>query len=199
MAQIINEEQDIDHLIRGDKKAFDRLYLQYHKAVHANILKFVKDPTLAEDVLQDVFLSMWQNRFKFEGKDSIGGWLFVVSYNRSLNILRSKLRASIEYVDTYPTDPVASNDAQETEAEHLLQLSLLEEAVNNLPARKKEVFKLCRYEGRSKADVAELLGISQQSVSDYLKQSNAAIREYVSQHYPRYATSALSLLILLVR
>ncbi len=195
MAQNENEKEDIHQLIRGDKKAFDRLYQQYHKAVHANILKLIKDSGIAEDILQDVFLSLWQNRFKFDGKESVGGWLFVVSYNRSLNMLRSKLKESIEYVDSYPAEPVASNDAMETEAKHLLQLTLLEEAVDNLPARKKEVFKLCRYEGRSKADVAELLGISQQSVADYLKQSNVAIREYVNQRYPRYAAHTLGMLL----
>lgn len=192
-----NEKTDIQLLTRGDDVAFDRLYNRYHRAVHLNILKFVKEPELAEDILQDVFLSLWQNRFKFDTYDTIGGWLFIVSHNKSLNSLRKKLNESIEYVGTYPVEPESSGSTIEAEELYTLQMRLLDEAVDNLPARKKEVFKLCRYEGKSKADVAESLGISLQSVNDYLKQSNSAVRKYVLQHYPGYAGSVLFICSLL--
>ncbi|NQD72053.1 sigma-70 family RNA polymerase sigma factor [Sphingobacterium shayense] len=191
MVEAENEKADIRLLAYGDDAAFDRLYNRYHRAVHLNILKFVKEPEIAEDILQDVFLSLWQNRSKFENYEAIGGWLFIVSHNKSLNSLRKKINESIEYVFTYPVEPEASGSNIEAEELYTLQMRLLDEAVDNLPARKKEVFKLCRYEGRSKADVAELLGISLQSVNDYLKQSNSAIRKYVLQRYPEYVGVAL--------
>lgn len=177
---------DIQHMTKGDVTAFNRLYERYHKSVHVNILKLVKSPELAAELLQDVFLALWQNRFKFDEKESVGGWLFVVSYNKSLNILRAKLREAVEYVAEYPTEPLADSPDKEEEELCAKQMALLEEAVDILPARKKEVFKLCRYEGRSKEDVAEMLGISPQSVTDYLKQSNKTIKEYMLQHYPSY-------------
>ena len=197
MIEAENEKADIQLLTRGDDAAFDRLYNLYYRAVHLNILKFVKEPEMAKDLLQEVFLSLWHNRFKFDTHETIGGWLFIVSHNKSLNFLRKKLNESIEYVVTYPVEPEEPGSGIEAEELYILQMRLLDEAVNNLPARKKEVFKLCRYEGRSRADVADLLGISLQSVNDYLKQSNAAIRKYVIQNYPRYAGTALFLCSLL--
>ncbi|PRD51932.1 RNA polymerase sigma factor [Sphingobacterium gobiense] len=198
MEKLKNEELDIQRLTAGDVSAFNRLYERYHKAVHANVLKLVKAPETAKEVLQDVFLALWQNRFKFDGKDSVAGWLFVVSYNKSLKVLRQRLNESVSYVAEYTVEPVDDSDKIAAEEErYLLQMDLLDEAVAILPARKKEVFTLCRYEGRTKEDVAEMLGISPQSVTDYLKQSNAAIKEYVGQHYPTYAHSIVYLFFII--
>ncbi|MCL7987265.1 sigma-70 family RNA polymerase sigma factor [Sphingobacterium sp. lm-10] len=190
------EQRDVQQLAAGDINAFNRLYAHYHKPVHANILKLVHAPELASELLQDVFLSLWQNRFKFESRESVGGWLFVVSYNKSLNCLRKKLKETVDYVAEYP-HLSAISQIEEDEEELNRQLALIDDAIETLPARKKEVFMLCRYEGRSKADVAALLGISQQSVSDYLKQSNKAIKMHVMQHYSSPMTPLLLLFFLL--
>lgn len=190
------EQQDVQQLVLGDVSAFNRLYAHYHKQVHANILKLVHSPELSSELLQDVFVSLWQNRFKFESRESVGGWLFVVSYNKSLNSIRQKLKETVEYVAEYPHLAIMADSANDDE-ELNRQLALIDDAIEILPARKKEVFKLCRYEGRSKADVAALLGISQQSVSDYLKQSNKAIKMHVMQHYTSYVPEVVLLFFLL--
>ncbi|TJZ63059.1 sigma-70 family RNA polymerase sigma factor [Sphingobacterium olei] len=186
------EQLDVEQMALDDVSAFNRLYAKYHKPVHANILKLVKCPEQATEVLQDVFLALWQNRFKINPNQPVGGWLFVVSHNKSLNVLRRRLKESIEYMAEYPADLVATEEnSREKEEVFQLQMQLLEEAVDILPARKREVFRLCRYEGRSKEDVADLLGISTQSVSDYLKQANKAIKEYVLDRYPGYVSNIL--------
>ena len=190
------EQQDVQQLALGDINAFNRLYAHYHKQVHANILKLVHSPEMASELLQDVFLSLWQNRYKFESRESVGGWLFVVSYNKSLNSIRKKLKETVDYVAEYPHLSVVAH-VEEDEEELNRQLALIDDAIEILPARKKEVFMLCRYEGRSKADVAALLGISQQSVADYLKQSNKAIKMHVLQHYSSQVPQVLLLFFLL--
>lgn len=113
-------------------------------------------------------------------------------------MLRQKLKESVEYVADLPVELATDADnAASTEELHRIQVALLDEAVAILPARKKEVFQLCRYEGRTKEDVAAMLGISTQSVSDYLKQSNKAIKEYLSSNYPSYLTHVLLYMFLL--
>ncbi len=186
------EKHDVQLLALGDLNAFNRLYAHYHRQVHANILKLVPSSEQARELLHDVFLSLWQNRFKFESRESVGGWLFVVSYNKSLNCIRQRLKETVEYVAEYPHLALASN-SEEEDAELHRQLALIDDAIEILPARKKEVFMLCRYEGRSKADVAAMLGISQQSVSDYLKQSNKAIKMHVLRHYTTYVPEVVLL------
>lgn len=191
----IAEQRYIRDLAEGDITAFNYFYNQYHKPVHQNILKVVKDPELSLEILQDVFLSLWQNRHKIESQKSVSGWLFVVSYHKSLNVLRKKVKESIEYCAEYPIEGLIQADEQ---VDSILdtQMRVLEEAVAILPKRKQEVFKLYRYEGASKESVADQLGISLQSVNDYLKQSNQAIRKYIAQHYPALINKTLFVFLL---
>lgn len=189
----IDSRAETAALACGDVGAFNQLYTRYHQQVYANILKMVRAPEYAEEILQDVFVSLWQNRFHMRSDQSVGGWLFVVSYNKSMTFLKRKLKETITFVDSYPYEPVQQDDTG-TEARYELQVSLLEQAIDELPRRKREVFRLCRYEGKSKDDVAKELGISSASVSDYLKQSNQAIKKYIATRYP-YASEASLLLI----
>jgi len=197
MDKALTEIDDIIAMAEGDVRAFNALYARYHKPVHANILKLIDDQELAIEVLQDVFLSLWQNRFKVQVDRSVGGWLFVVSYHKSLNILRHKLKESVAYVADYPDELWVEDDSTLQEEIYNTQMQILEEAVDVLPKRKREVFRMCRYEGRSKEDVAHLLGLSTQSVSDYLKQSNKAIKKYISIQYPEYAERSLLIVFFL--
>lgn len=188
----LTELEEVAELANGNIGAFNQLYERYHQRVYANILKMVKAPEYAEEILQDVFVSLWQNRFNIRTGESIGGWLFVVSFNKSLTFLKRRLKDSIEFVATYPFEIAEQDDAAVDET-YRLQIAILEEAIDELPKRKREVFRLCRYEGKSKEAVAEQLGISPKSVKDYLKQSNKAIKAYVSMRYPYAGETTLLL------
>lgn len=173
---------------------FDACYARFHQAVYANICKLVAEAQMAEDILQDVFLSFWENRHTVDMSNA-GGWLFVVSYNKSMTFLKKKLRdTSVVLPDTEFLTEV-SEEQPVDEVLFQLRLSMVEEAVDHLPPRKKEVFRLCRYDGKSADEVAELLGISVFSVKDYLKQSTQFIRQYISRHYANIELPGMYLLL----
>lgn len=179
-----NELEAIQGMVNGDISSFNVLYNHYNRTVHANILKLIRCPHSSAEILQDVFVALWQNRHKVSTEESVGGWLFVVSYNKSLNTLKNNLKGSISYLEELNKEFVDETETTDFEVQYQVQLKVLDEAVNYLPARKKEVFKLCRFEGRSKEEVALAMGISLQSVNDYLKQANQAIRKYILNRYP---------------
>lgn len=184
MEDFEKEIADIVALGGGDVRAFSRLYQRYHKLVHANILKLVKSSEASIEILQDVFFSLWQNRDRINKSKSLGGWLFVVSYNMSLNFIRKEVKESLVFVDEYPLD-LSSTDVENLEEETFeLQMQLLNEAVSELPKRKREVFRMCRYEGKSKKEVADMLGLSLRTVDNYLKDANRMIKEYVWEKHP---------------
>lgn len=184
MEDLEKEIADIVALTGGDVRAFDRLYQRYHKLVHTNILKLVKSPDASVEILQDVFISLWQNRDRIDKTKSVGGWLFVVSYNKSLNFIRKEVRESLVFVNEYPID-LSSVDVENPDEEMFeLQTQLLHQAVSELPTRKREVFRMCRYEGKSKKDVADMLGLSLRTVDNYLKDANRMIKEYIWKKYP---------------
>ena len=94
----------IQQLSRGSIAAFDAFYHQYNQVVYANIIKMVKQPEAAEDLLQEVFLALWQNRHKLRQDRSVAGWLFVVSYNKAATYLKQQLKSAIVLVpeENYP-------------------------------------------------------------------------------------------------
>ena len=178
-------------LMEGSVDAFRSLYDRYNRPVYANILKIVRQPEYAEDILQEVFVALWEYRVKIKPDQSLGGWLFVVSFNKATTFLKKKLRESLEYVEEYTDYEHIFPEETINEDEYLSQWTIVEEAINALPARKKEVFKLCRFEGKAKEEVASMMGISPVSVKDYLKQSNRAIKDYISLKYPHLYTAIL--------
>jgi RNA polymerase sigma-70 factor (ECF subfamily) len=189
-----NTEISLLHdLSSGSVTAFETLYHQYKQVVYANIYKMVRQPEAAEDILQEVFLALWQNRQKVHQDKSVGGWLFVVSYNKAATYLKQQLKSTI-VLDEYPEN--LPQEEQEDDELYHMQLSIVEDAINHLPARKKEVFRLCRLEGKPYEEVAEIVRISVPSVKDYLKQSTRFIKRYAEGEYA--TTTGLTTLSLLI-
>jgi RNA polymerase sigma-70 factor (ECF subfamily) len=188
-----DEQQIIREFISGDHTAFEHLYNRYSAAVYANIRKMVILPNLAEDILQDVFTALWTNRAKIDPAQSVGNWLFVVSYHKSLSLLKKKLRENL-----IPADEAAIADIPEDplmdEKYYSAQIDILNTAVDSLPLHKQRVFRLYHFEHKTFDEIAQELNLSVSSVKFYLKQSRSFIRQYVSDHFPQ--TVGLSILLL---
>ena len=184
MSQPLNESSAIKLLLQGNTQAFDFYYNKYHQAIFANIYRIIQDRTFAQDILHDVFLAFWEKKHTIKSADAVIGWLFVASQNKALTFIKKKLKESTILLD----NPVIVEQIMESpeinEEFYRKQLEMLEDAVNHLPKRKKEVFSLCRYEGKSLAYAAATLGISEDSAKDYLKQSTRMIKQYIQANYP---------------
>ena len=190
-----DEQQVITEFIAGSHSAFEHLYNQYSGAIYANIRKMVRRPDLAEDILQDVFTVLWTNRTKIDPTQPVGNWLFVVSYHRSLATLKKKLREN-----TIPAaEPAALADLpeepEEDEKLFTTQIEILNTAVARLPQHKQRVFRLYHFENKPVDEIARELDLSVSSVKFYLKQSKAAIRQYVTGHFPQAVGLSLLLLV----
>ena len=87
---IIEDSVLVSRLHDDDIGAFDILYHKYHHAIYRNIYKITKDKEISQDILQDVFIVLWEKRYKIKPDQSVSGWLFVISFNRSISYLRKK-------------------------------------------------------------------------------------------------------------
>ncbi len=168
-----DELQLIKKMAEGDMNSFDAIYWKYYKAVHGNILKLVQDNASAEDILQDVFLSLWENREKIDAARSLAGWLFVTSYNRSMTFLKRRLREKMTPV-LHGEDSVEISIGQPL-AE--IRLKELEKAINNLSPQKQKVFYMCKLKGLSYDETADLMKISKHTVKEYLTAAFRSIKE----------------------
>jgi RNA polymerase sigma-19 factor, ECF subfamily len=167
-------------LRNNDINAFNTLYWQYHAAVYANALKLIKDPVIAEDIVQEVFVTLWGKRHLIDPQQDIAGWLFVVSHHKTVDQLKQKIRRALVQkkicIAGENQSIMVNADLKEE------QLSTIEQAVDKLSPQKRKVFELCKVQGRTYEKAAEELHISKYTVKEYLSEALISIKKYVGEH-----------------
>lgn len=176
---MIEERDIILRLHKDDTNAFDILYWKYQHPLYRNALKLTKDDQAASDILQEVFKILWEKRHTIKPEQSVGGWLFVISVNLSVNYQRQKLQEiSIHKTVEHPTITNENEDADL----YQFKCSLMDKAVQKLSPQKQKVFTLCKLNGKSYNETADILNISKHTVKEYLSYSMSSIKEFVKKH-----------------
>jgi RNA polymerase sigma-19 factor, ECF subfamily len=183
-----NENELACRLMKGELEAFNELYRKYFHPVYCNALKLTRDPATAEDVLQEVFTTLWEKRGAIDPQKSLAGWLFILSYHKSVSILRKKLRESILYQELPP--PV--ENPMDEEIKQGMQWKILENALSGLSPQRRRVFELCKLQGKTYEEAALELRISKYTVKEYLSAAVVFIKEY-SRHHPEVSIVILTL------
>ena len=182
----INKELT-ERLRDNDQEAFNVLYWKYHSAIYYNVLKLTRDNIIAEDLVQEVFIALWKKRSTLDPEQDILGWLFVVSYNKSISHLKQKLKESSVHANLQ--QPVEEKiDAGEELVN--AQVTILEKAIEQLSPQKRKVFELCKLQSRTYEEAAEELKLSKHTVKEYLSGAVISIKEYIKQH-PEYSAILL--------
>ncbi|MBC9912347.1 RNA polymerase sigma factor [Chitinophaga varians] len=174
----ITDAELVLRLRDNDVSAFDSLYGNYHQAVYRNILKFVKDVAVAEDILQEVFARLWEKRREIQADQSVGGWLFVISFNLSVSWVRRKLKEQALHknlLDLGPDDQLMI-DRKNMDEE---QYSLLEQAIAQLSPKKRTIVTRCKLEGKTYDEVASELNISRNTVKEHLSAAMVKLNDYM--------------------
>ena len=172
---------DLASRLRNDDiNAFNSLYWEYHAAVYANVLKLIRDPAIAEDIVQEVFVTLWGKRHKIDPDQDIAGWLFVISHHKTVDQLKRKLKQALVQKDLsiFKDDHsiIVNTDLKEE------QLNAIEEAMDQLSPQKRKVFELCKVQGRTYKKAAEELHISKYTVKEYLSEALVSIKKYIGEH-----------------
>lgn len=183
----------------GEQTAFVDIYHKYKHGVFRNITQMVKDPMMAEDILQEVFLTVWNKRTEISTIKALGNWIFVISYNKSIDYLKKRVRESkvVELMAEWPEDSLNLAGEPEEDDDYYEKVALLHNAIERLPQQKKKVFQLFRFEGKSHEEIATITGISIQSVKDYLKQCTAMLKKYLDENAVKMPPSSRTLLVAL--
>ena len=179
-------------LRNNDISAFNTLYWQYHGPIYANALKIIKDPLIAEDIVQDVFITLWERRHLIDPKQDIAGWLFVVSHHKTVDQLKRKLRQAL--AEKVIQAAVQNHDPFEEDITNE-QMGAIEKAVDQLSPQKRKVFELCKVQRITYEKAAEELHISKYTVKEYLSEAIVSIKKYIGQH-STHASILIQLFIL---
>ncbi len=163
-------------LAKGDEDAFVIVYKQYKFQIRNLVLKFVKSPDLAEDITQEVFIKVWENKERLSEIVSIKAYIFTMARNHTINVLKRAAGQEIaksEIIKHYQRQSTASTDDQMLSQEYKLQLNKILEA---LPVQTRNIFVLCKEQDKSYEEVASLLGISRNAVKKHIVRSLKAFR-----------------------
>jgi RNA polymerase sigma-70 factor (ECF subfamily) len=165
----------VKELQQGDLKSFNTLYYRYYRPVFSNICRLIRKQEDAEEILQDVFVSLWNKRETLDPDMSIGGWLMVVSQNKSINYLQKKVREKLLLMGDVTDEALQNADNKETfniEA----QLAHLDKAISNLPPKQRQAFTLCKLHLKTYGQASELLGISPHTVREYVTKAGERVK-----------------------
>ena len=182
-ADNFSEERSlILRLIEGDEDAFCELYATYKNRLIYFAMRFLKSREYAEDVFQDAFTIIWQGRRFINPDASFSSYLYTIVRNRILNQLRDlvnqdKLKEQIlqQAVDY-------SNDTQnEILANDLKQL--ISCAMQQLTPRQRKIFEMSREQQMSHKEIADVLGISVNTVQESISTSLRTLRFYLKKNF----------------
>ena len=178
-----SSEAHVKEFSRGNIKAFDFFYSIYCPRLQQFVYGLIKTRSETEEIVQDVFVKLWINRDKLKNYNSFESYLFTIAYNTALGYLRKKAteKSYIEYVKSVQ---VVSEEAI---AEEILDLSIfnqkLEEAINSMPPRQREVFKLKHKENFTYKEIAKKLNISVNTVENHMVKSHNFLKKELNKYY----------------
>ncbi|HEY3389658.1 MAG TPA: RNA polymerase sigma-70 factor, partial [Prolixibacteraceae bacterium] len=179
----------IEHRISmGDEQAFELLYRRYFVRLCAFANKFLNDPHAAEEVVQDIFMKLWENRATLRSDGSGKSFLFQAVHNKSLNLLAhqkvvNQYAEMIQAVYSHPEE----FDVQESLMAKELSLRI-QTIINELPTECKRIFLMSRTEGKKYNEIAEELNISVKTVETQINRALKKLRSELSDYMVVLAT-----------
>ncbi|TCD28252.1 sigma-70 family RNA polymerase sigma factor [Pedobacter psychrodurus] len=171
----------LEALKDGHQYAFDFIYTRYSKMLLPKLQRMIKLNEVVDELLQDVFLKVWLNRAEIDLQKSFKGWIFKIAQNTVYGYFR-KLALDIK-MQRYLLETFAEfYDQTEDYIFNKERVELLNQAIEKLPAQRKEIFRLCRIEGKTYQEAAEILSLSPSTVSNQLVSATKYIKRYVFFH-----------------
>jgi RNA polymerase sigma-70 factor (family 1) len=177
-----NDASLVDLLTQGDQEAMTEIYNRYWMKLLAVAVNRLTDEQEAEECVQDVFLSLWKRRARLELRYQLSTYLWVAIKYQVINRL-DKRYAKKNISTTELTDDISVPSAEAQILEKEL-LERIEQAVGQLPAQCRMIYKMSREDGKSNKDIAAELNISEKTVEGHITRALKGIRNNLSLTYP---------------
>ncbi|QJW89621.1 RNA polymerase sigma-70 factor [Spirosoma taeanense] len=175
-----NESLLLNLISIGDEKAFGKLYDFYRPSIYRFICKFIKSTDLSNDICQEVFMKIWEDRWAIREINSFRSYVFTVTKNHTFNVLKRVAvedRLKGEVLSSYSR---SRNDTEETLLAKEYQ-QFLQKVLDTLPPQSRAVFKLCRQQEKSYEEAAQILGVSSSAIKKHMVKSMKVIKVAVEK------------------
>jgi RNA polymerase sigma-70 factor, ECF subfamily len=160
--QATSDEVLIEQIAHGDRLAMHVLYARYRVGVYRFVLRFLRDEAMAEDVVSEVFLDVWRQADRFEGRSGVLTWMLAIARCKAFSALRRPAQDELDEriagaIEDPADDPVIILQKQDTRA-------IIRGCLRKLSADHREIIDLVYYHEKSIAEVAEIVGIPANTV-----------------------------------
>ena len=165
----------IDKLSSKDEAAFEQVFKQHYKGLHAYAFTLIKDEAAAEEMVQNVFYKLWERAEGLHITGTVAAYLYRAVHNESLNYLKHlKVRSQHQLYVSYRMEAHTDTTAKKLQLKDLEQK--LQAALAELPEGCRTVFQLSRFEELRYSEIAQTLGISVKTVENQMGKALKLLR-----------------------
>jgi RNA polymerase sigma-70 factor (ECF subfamily) len=147
----------------GDAKALERLFARAQTRVFRFLMRMVKNQAIAEELLNEVFLSVWQNAHRYEGRSEPLTWMLSIAHNKAISAMRKKTEM-LGIAEESARVLAAEDDAPDIAAQKLDKRTKIRACIAELSPDHRTILDLVYYQEQSVAEAAEILGIPEATV-----------------------------------
>ena len=178
-------DEELVNLIKNDsEQAYKELYLRWASRLYRFVYQYVKSESITDDIVQETFLKIWQNRDTLETNTSFKSYIFTIAYHSLLKELKRQVNNPLmeDYVE-YQDRMMTSGDEIPKELDYDEFIKALAKAKHILSPRQREIFELSKEYGMSVAEISDKLSITEQVVRNQLSAALKVLRvELASFH-----------------
>jgi len=195
-ASITSDRLLFARIADSDEQAFGTIFDKYKAVLYPYILDLVKTEADAKEIIQETFLKVWLKRATLKEIENPGGWLYTVAANEASLHFRKEARYEkrLQKVAANAADPAGSDpnlaDIHEKFDTREVK-TLIADAVKKMPLRRRQVFQMARLEGYTRREIAETLGISENTVRNRLTEATEFIQDYITKNRSLYLPALL--------
>jgi RNA polymerase sigma factor (sigma-70 family) len=176
----LSDEALVALAARSEQSALAELYDRFGRPAYGLALRILRDESLAEDAVQEAFLTLWRTSARFvpeRGKAST--WILTLVHRRAVDLVRREERRRADALEQAP-EPV-SRDAVDEEAWLRLQRERVQDALRKLPDQQREAIELAYYGGFTQSELAERLGQPLGTIKSRMFMGLARLRELLGE------------------
>ena len=189
----INDLELVERLKEGDIEAFEEIVVKYRARIYHLALRITKNQEDAEEALQDTFTSVYKNISKFRGDSAFSSWIYRITTNSSLMLLRKNKRhqavqleeEGVHSQENWLREKQEGSDITYLSTRHELR-EVLQNAIRNLPEEYQAIFVLRDVDGMSNSEVSTMLNLSLPAVKSRLHRARLYLRRTLESYYQDY-------------
>ncbi|MEQ9217285.1 MAG: RNA polymerase sigma factor [Cyclobacteriaceae bacterium] len=189
---MLDEKSCLEAIAQGSEEALEQLYNQYCDKVYNTLISYTKNAEDADELLQDVFVTIYNTASGFQFNSSVSTWIYRIAVNKALDFLRKKNSqkrsgvftslyvkdsAEVKYESTDFVHPGVTLENQEN-------AKLLFQAIEKLPDNQKTAYLLTQVEGLPQKEVAEIMDQSRKAVESLVQRAKANLKKELEKYFP---------------